>query len=193
MCYNQRWEFTAVSVCACKRKLALEQVFVSAFPSFQCVSKSVCHLSLALCFLSVFVFTCSSYLMWLHGRSKSHHAKGFVKSIWRTNRCFNLAWPAQPDSDKDGKERFVKCFIVKYTDKAATSPVLSDHSGKDSVLIAAGCNGYGFIYLQILSCSFVCKFVFYLIIATEYSPRAVPPSWIGNMDLLPHIFYILFI
>ena len=88
-----------VRVCVCKSILALEQFFVSAFrlPDCErvcvCVSVCVCvcvcvcvsehasviyHRRFVFPPLRVFVFTCSSYLIWPHGRSKSQHARGGI-------------------------------------------------------------------------------------------------------------------
>lgn len=129
---------------------ALEPVFVSAFRL--CVSKRVFviyHRSFVFPPLAVFVFTCSSYLIRPHRRSKSLQGEVFClvhlnhpesAPLWHHLLTVTL--------DKAGKQKFVKHVSIKYTDMAETSPVLSDYSGKGSGLVTpAGVDGCGFIHL----------------------------------------------
>lgn len=81
---------------------------------------------------SVFVFTCSSYLMWPHRRSKSQHARGRITFSPSEGRITAPIWHdlLTVTVTELEKRKFVKRITIKYTAVAETSLALSDYSGK---------------------------------------------------------------
>lgn len=122
--------------------------------------KRVCHLSSGALFSLLSQCLCLPVaLIW------SGHTGGQSRNTLEGGLCLvhlkdklskltgpDVALPAQADTDKAGKHKFVKRITIKYTDGAETGPDLSDYSGKGSGLVTtAPCDGCGLIRLRNVS------------------------------------------
>lgn len=136
--------------------------------AFACMHPSVCasfiiHAMFSL--LSVFVFTCSSYLKWPRRRSNPQRASHLSLSEGQIVSP-SLSRPAPTDTGKAGKETFVKRFPTACKDGAETSPALSAYTGRSSGLgsrLGSGCDGYKRPF-----CSFIRTFHLHPEIAIDF-------------------------
>lgn len=106
--------------------------------AFACMHPSVCasfiiHAVFSL--LSVFVFTCSSYLKWPRRRSNPQCALHLSLSEGQIVSP-SVSRPAPTDTGKAGNETSVKRFTTACKNGAEMSPALSAYSGKSSGLVS---------------------------------------------------------
>lgn len=175
--------------CSCVCVYVRVHPCIGAFRLRMCVCPSVCT-SFIMSALFSLLSECLCLpvaLIWSgHTGGQSHNTLGeglcLVHLKDKSLRiCSSPALPVHYDTDKAGKQRFVKHVTIKHTDIAETSPVLSDYSGEGFWFGNYGWSWWMWFHPspKCLSGLFVHKFQFHPGIAIDCPCRAeaaCPPS-----------------